>query len=65
MSLTNNTSMIANDVREIYEFEKKISAVRIKNLFFHFSGFFSLSFIGLLLNNEHDKMKQFVQPLVI
>lgn len=28
-ALTNDTSMIANDVRDIYEFEKKISLVRI------------------------------------
>jgi hypothetical protein len=28
MALTNDTSMIENDVRDIYEFEKKISNVR-------------------------------------
>jgi hypothetical protein len=29
MSLTNDTTMIAKDVQEIYEFEKQISIVRI------------------------------------
>lgn len=56
-ALTNDTTMIVNDVREIYEFEKKISLVRMLRVFHSFE--FVCSFIGRLLNNEHDKMKPF------
>jgi len=67
MSLTNDTTMIEKDVKEIYEFEKNISMV-IRFFFslkFEFFGFLFYSFIGRLLNNEQDKMKQFVQHLEI
>jgi hypothetical protein len=57
--------MIEKDVQEIYEFEKNLSIVI--RYFFEISIFLFLfnSFIGQLLNNEQDKMKQFVQQSAI
>lgn len=68
LSLSNNSTTIEDDVRDIYEFEKKIASVsdfisdRLQMLKSEYS---FLSFIGHLLNNEQDKTKLFARPLAI
>ena len=67
-ALTNDTSMIDQDVKEIFAFEKTISKVRLSILCIStvsFKHFLLRSIIGHLMNRVLEIMKQFEQSCLI